>query len=316
MARKKKSRKSRASLTPVVLAALAGFAAGVAVALAAVWHSGLLSVPAHPMQETARVEPPPPAPEVRPSPVPSPAPYPRLPEDAPRVAVVIDDMGRDITRLRELLDIDAPVTIAVLPHLQYSEATAYEAHTGGRDVIMHLPMEPRDPVNDPGAGALLTSMGPGDIREVMDRDLATVPYAIGINNHMGSRFTEDEQGMRTVLETVREKGLFFLDSRTTSRSVGVRLAGELGVRSIGRSVFLDNERDVNYILGQLSETVEIARKTGSAIAIGHPYPETIAALRLVLPGLAADGVAVVRLSELVGDAIPARTASPARALGP
>ncbi|MFQ5737028.1 MAG: divergent polysaccharide deacetylase family protein [Thermodesulfobacteriota bacterium] len=221
----------------------------------------------------------------------------------PKLAIVIDDMGPDIGKLRELMRIGEPLTVAVMPYQRYSRATASEAYDNGLDVLMHLPMEPRDTVtHDPGKGALLVAMTPVEVRRQMEDDLGTVPHVIGVNNHMGSRFTEDTPHMREVLGFIRDKDLFFLDSRTSARSVGIRVAREMGVRNAGRNVFLDNTRDVGYIKGQLLEAVRIAKSRGSAIAIGHPYPETIQALAEALPGLDAAGVRAVRLSELIGHA--------------
>lgn len=222
----------------------------------------------------------------------------------PRVAIVIDDMGSDLKRLRELFKVDAQITVAVLPRLRHSKKTAVEAHDAkGWEVILHLPMEPKgfdagETGKDPGAGALLTSMSLTDVRAQVEEDIKEVPYADGVNNHMGSKFTEDEARMRAVLEVVKGKQLLFLDSRTTARSVAGRVASEMGVRSAERAVFLDNTRDVGYIKGQLKTLAAEARHKGSAIAIGHPYPETITALRESVGALKESGIEVVRLSDL------------------
>lgn len=217
-----------------------------------------------------------------------------------RVAIVIDDMGQDIKKLNELLKIDAPIAIAVLPNLKYSKETAGLAYRSGHEVLLHLPMEPRDSVdNDPGKGALFTAMTSDEVSRQVEDDFRTVPFAIGINNHMGSKFTEDEALMRTVLEVVRRRHLFFLDSRTTSNSVAGRLAREMGLKNAERNVFLDNTRDRTYIKAQIAELAAIAKKRGSAIGIGHPYPETIEALKGSVADLSADGIEFVRLSELL-----------------
>ena len=224
-----------------------------------------------------------------------------VPRKSPRLAIVIDDMGPDIDKLRQLLDVGGPVTVAVMPHQRFSRETANEAYMGGLDVLMHLPMEPQDlKAHDPGKGALLVAMTPPEVRTQIEDGLATIPHAIGINNHMGSRFTENEPLMGEVLDVLRDKDLFFLDSRTSSRSVAIKLATRMGVPNAGRNVFLDNTREVGYIKKQIFEAVRLAKKNGTAIAIGHPYPETIQALRETLPELAASGVRVVRLSEVLG----------------
>ncbi|MEE9614828.1 MAG: divergent polysaccharide deacetylase family protein [Thermodesulfobacteriota bacterium] len=243
------------------------------------------------------VVPPPPPP--RPMPPTPPAPT----KASVRVAFVIDDMGGGMKRLRELAEVSAPVTVAVLPHLRYSKEVAREAHAKGMEVLLHLPMEPRDAVtHDPGEGALLTAMTEDEVRLRTRVAIDAIPYITGVNNHMGSRFTEDERLMRAALDVVGERDFLFLDSRTSNRSVGGRVGRELGVRTVERNVFLDNTRDEEYIRGQVEELVAIARKRGGAIGIGHPYPETIAVLLEMIPALIEDGVEVVRLSDLVAEA--------------
>ncbi len=233
-------------------------------------------------------------------------PSPREPVTAPkkkthaRVAIIIDDMGRDMKRMRELLEVDAPVTVSVLPHLEFSKAVATEAHSRGWEVILHLPMEPRDLENhDPGEGALFIHMSDEEILRELEKDILAVPYIIGANNHMGSRFTEDEQRMSTVLRHFKERGFFFLDSKTTGRSVARSVAERLGVRTAERNIFLDNERDVRYIKGQFEELKQMALKRKKAIAIGHPYPETIRVLKEMVKEFEDDGIRLVKLSGLL-----------------
>ncbi len=281
-------KRSKSNVGVLALVAALGFIVGAAVVLLFASYSGV--------------------PITGPAPAPLPVaeapvkPKPRPPEkpEGPRVAIVIDDLGADLARLKELIEIDAPLTMAVLPHLAHSTESAFEAHTAGRDVIMHLPMEPEDTVvHDPGPGALLVSMTGAEIARAIEDDLGTVPYAIGVNNHMGSRFTADAEGMRAALEVIRDKGMFFLDSRTTPDSVAMSVASDLGIMTVGRSIFLDNTREDGYIEGQIKELVRAAGKNGSAVAIGHPYPETVRTLAKVVPALKSSGVRVVPLSELV-----------------
>ncbi len=281
---------------------LLGFVLGAASILVFLNYRGYF---APPDADYAREAPAPPAmteeaaPEPYTAPAPVPPPVPAHPKG--RIAIVIDDMGPDLSKLRELFEAGGPITIAIMPNQRHSAETAREAAKRGWDVILHLPMEPKDIVdNDPGEGALLTGMSSEEIDAVLQRDFASVPNVIGVNNHMGSKFTEDEEGMRSVLVALKKRGMFFLDSRTSPDSVGGRVARDLGMRSAERSVFLDNTRDVGYIKGQIRELVSIATRKGAAIGIGHPYPETIEALRQTLPAL-GPGIRVVRLSELVND---------------
>lgn len=241
----------------------------------------------------------PPKPEVPPEAVKE-APRPvQPPKEYPKVAIVIDDMGQDLRKLNQLFQLHEPITIAVIPNLRYSRETADRASNKGLEVLLHLPMEPKDlKDNNPGKGALFTRMTQEEIRNAMEKDFKTVPHAIGVNNHMGSKFTENEASMRTVLLVVKKKDMFFLDSRTTPKSVGEKVARELGVKNAGRDVFLDNTREDKYIKGQISELISIARKRGKAIAIGHPYPETIEALKETVSKLNNSGIRVVKLSEL------------------
>lgn len=221
----------------------------------------------------------------------------RIPKS--KVAIVIDDMGQDIRLLRDILEIDAPISIAVLPFLPYSKDVATEAGSKGREVLLHLPMEPKDSNNnDPGKGAVFTDMTEAQVAEQVRRDIEAVPYITGINNHMGSRFTEDERLMRIVLNIAKTKNLFFLDSKTTNKSTAYRLAKKLDIRATSRQVFLDNKEDIHYIKRQILELVEIAKKKGSAIAIGHPHPATIAALKEMVPVLNKD-VDIVTVSSLI-----------------
>ncbi|MFQ5354222.1 MAG: divergent polysaccharide deacetylase family protein [Thermodesulfobacteriota bacterium] len=217
-----------------------------------------------------------------------------------RVAILIDDMGGNLGKLREILSLDSPITISILPHLEHSREVSRIAAMSGREVLLHLPMEPKNRnANHPGPGVLLTEMAGPLIRKTVLEDLEFVPDAVGVNNHMGSRFTEDKAAMRSVFTVLLERGLFFVDSRTTPASIGAVLASETGIRHGERDVFLDNERDLLYIDGQISTLVNTARKRGAAIGIGHPYPETLTALGKMIPILKAEGIEVVPVSELV-----------------
>jgi polysaccharide deacetylase 2 family uncharacterized protein YibQ len=202
----------------------------------------------------------------------------------PRIAIIIDDLGNSKEVDDEVLSIDAPLTVAVLPLLPGSKKTAESASSNGKEVMLHLPMEPLDyPQANPGQGALFTSMDDIAIVTQLYEDIKSVPGAVGVNNHMGSRFTEDRERMRIVLKQIKDHGLYFIDSKTSPKSRNGNMAREIGLKSASRDVFLDNGQDEDYIAGQIEELKSIARKKGSAIGIGHPHPETIAALRKAIP---------------------------------
>ncbi|MFB3073396.1 MAG: divergent polysaccharide deacetylase family protein [bacterium] len=227
-------------------------------------------------------------------------PEPSVPS-GPRVAIVIDDLGVSLKAAQTLLGIPQPLTFAVLPKLTHSREIAEAAAAAGRDVLLHLPMEPLDyPEKDPGPGALFKSMTSEAMVEVLKEDLAAVPKAVGVNNHMGSRLTEDEEVMRLILTMLKERRLFFLDSYTSPRSVVSEVARELGVPTASRHVFLDHEPEgADYVAAQIDRLIAVARRHGEAIGIGHPRPSTIAALQEHLPKLAEAGITVVPLSTLI-----------------
>ncbi|MDH5298629.1 MAG: divergent polysaccharide deacetylase family protein [Desulfobulbaceae bacterium] len=222
------------------------------------------------------VPPPPLPPKAEPRSLPPPA-VPRT--DKPRMALIIDDMGYHNGIGEALLDLKLNLSFAFLPFAPHTEGQLRRARQSGRDILLHLPMEATDPKWDPGPGALFVGMGEEELRRTVESDLAAVPGAIGINNHMGSRFTEDEAAMRSFLTRLAQRHLFFLDSQTSSNSVGLRLAREMGIPAIRRHVFLDNEEDKEKIKKQLDSLILLAKKQGIAVGIAHPHQATLDALR-------------------------------------
>lgn len=216
------------------------------------------------------VPPPPTAPPVAPE---QPPLHPK-----PRVAIIIDDLGQQKKIPEQLLALGLNFSFAFLPHTPFAKELAQQAQARHHDLLLHLPMEPEDSHWNPGAGTLLANMDQETIRQTIDQDLASVPLAVGINNHMGSRFTADRAAMTLFFKTIRERHLFFVDSLTTAKSVGVPLAKELGIKSARRDVFLDNEPETGKTLQQIKTLIALAQKNGSAIGIGHPHPSTLAAL--------------------------------------
>jgi uncharacterized protein len=162
-----------------------------------------------------------------------------------QIAILIDDIGQDMGALHDLLAIDAQLSFAILPYLVHSEEADRTLHRLEREILLHLPMEPQSyPKELPGNGGLFVSMSDNEIRNQFRKDLAAVPYAIGVNNHMGSRFTEDEDKMTIIMTELKNKGLFFVDSRTVKDSKAREAADRIGVRFLARKVFIDN--DQNY----------------------------------------------------------------------
>jgi hypothetical protein len=218
----------------------------------------------------------------------------------PRVAIVIDDVGMNLDLVRRASALPVPLTFSVLPGLPSSAESARIAVKRGREVILHLPMEPDEyPEKDPGPGALLTGMAEEEVERVLGEALRSVPGAKGMNNHMGSRLTTDPEAMRRLVRGIGSRRLYFLDSRTTPASVALQVAREAKLRSASRDVFLDNVEEEGAIREQLERMVRIGRENGSAIAIGHLKEPTIAALGAFLPRLKAAGVEVVPLGSLV-----------------
>jgi polysaccharide deacetylase 2 family uncharacterized protein YibQ len=217
-----------------------------------------------------------------------------------RLAIIIDDMGSSVSEARSLTAIGVPLTFSVIPGLRNYREVALFAESQGIETMVHIPMQSRGwPGRRLEGNGLLVSMDDAELRERVARFLRDIPGAVGANNHMGSEFTEREDKMRSVLETLKSKNLFFVDSVTSDHTTGLRLARELGIKSGRRQVFLDNEQERGYILGQLGQAVNLAKKTGSAIAICHPHSETIATLTSALPGLAGKGITLVPVSQLV-----------------
>jgi uncharacterized protein len=217
-----------------------------------------------------------------------------------RAAIVIDDMGRDLEAARKLLALNYSLTFSVLPYLRYTQATAQEIHHSGREVMLHLPMEPEPSAQiSPGEGAIRIGMNPLEVQRVIQNDLASVPYAAGVNNHMGSRATKDAALMAEVMKTLADHRLYFIDSRTTAASVALEAARRQGLPAFYRAVFLDDTETVPYTLGQLGEFRHTVEREGVALAIGHPHATTIAALEEFLPEFERADIELVAPSQIV-----------------
>ena len=215
-----------------------------------------------------------------------------------RAAVIIDDLGQDLEAARKLLALPYPITFSVLPHLLHSAVTAEEVHRSGREVMLHLPMEP-DSSAQPGKGEIRIGMRASEVERIIAADLASVPYAVGVNNHMGSRATTQVALMGEVMAVLAERRLYFVDSRTTAASVAFDAARRKGLPTFYRSVFLDDTETVTYTSRQLREFRRAIEGQGAALAIGHPYPTTLTALARFLPELEKDDIQLVPASQLL-----------------
>jgi hypothetical protein len=216
------------------------------------------------------------------------------------LAIVIDDIGYSLEAPREFLALGVPLTFSVLPDLPHSRAAAELIARSRREFIIHLPMEPVDyPLHDPGPSPLLLSLDPAQIRHRLDGYLGELPGATGASNHMGSAYTADPGRMAVVQRLLAERQLFFLNSKTTPSSVPAAIARRGRYPYLERDVFLDNERDERLIARALELALVRAQRHGQAIAIGHPYPETVRALHAAWTRASVRGVELVSLSELL-----------------
>ncbi len=218
---------------------------------------------------------------------------------AARVAILFDDAGGSLEHLQAILDLGRPVTVTVLPGLRFSREVALRAEEAGLEVLLHLPLEPEDTRNALGPGGITTAMNDTEIAQVVAADLDQVPGASGINNHEGSRATADERVMRAVLEVVKSRGLFFVDSVTSPRSVAARLATEMQIPTASRAVFLDNQNQADAIRVQLRQVITLALQRKQVVAIGHAIRLTPQVLREVLVEFDRQDIELVPVSSLV-----------------
>ena len=217
----------------------------------------------------------------------------------PQVAIIIDDCGYSEERCKVFLQLPIPVTLSILPMTPHGKQIEADADESGKPVMLHLPMEPDSSEANPGPGAVTTSMSDDAVRAQVEADIDSVGDVPGANNHMGSKATSDPRVMRDVLGVLRERHMFFIDSVTSGQTVGEGLARDLGIPTAERDVFLDNQKDLKYILGQLKETTAVAKRRGTAIAIGHPNASTAQALAQAIPEMQAAGITFVPASTLV-----------------
>ena len=217
------------------------------------------------------------------------------------IAIIIDDLGNQLGAGRRTISLDAPVACAVMPHTSYGNLLAREAHAAGKEVMLHMPMQPMQMDRIAGPGEISLENGVQQVRHILERNLMTVPHAVGINNHMGSLITRHPGHMRWLMQAMRERGdLFFVDSMTTSSSVAYAMAIEGGVPAARRHVFLDDDPSPAAVAAQFARLLEQAKQRGYAIGIGHPYPATLDVLETGFAAVQADtAFRVVPVSRIV-----------------
>ena len=217
------------------------------------------------------------------------------------LAIVIDDIGHNLERLQELLALDATLNYAVLPDIPKADQAARMIQDAGQEYLIHLPMEPEDyPNKNPGPYPLLLSLGLTETRNRLGQYLERLPGAVGASNHMGSAYSANPIHMKLVQDMLARRGKFFLNSKTAPTTVPRKIAGHYQYDYLERDVFLDHDPSKASIARQLAVSIRKAKRTGQAIAIGHPYDSTLYVLRKYLPRLKAAGITLVTLSTLVG----------------
>jgi polysaccharide deacetylase 2 family uncharacterized protein YibQ len=221
-------------------------------------------------------------------------------DSRPILALVIDDLGYSFEPGKAVIELDGDHTYAILPGAAYSEKLALHAHQLGKEVILHLPMQSIRASAAAEPEALNEAMSEDELTGNVHNLLARIPFIRGVNNHMGSHLTEFDFFMRPVMDSIRSynPSFYFLDSRTSPRSVAYSQAREAGLKSISRDVFLDNDRSAEAIQLQFDIWLERARERGSAIAIGHPYASTLKVLQQNLPAVSKE-FQFMRISDLI-----------------
>ena len=215
------------------------------------------------------------------------------------IAIILDDLGMSRARTADAIKLSAPLTLAFLPYASRLPEQTKAARDAGHELLIHVPMEPQGKHGDPGPHALMAHMTQDEILEQLSWDFDRFKHYVGINNHMGSKFTKDPARLAVVFRELKARGLLFIDSRTTADSVAKKLAREIGVPFAERQVFLDNYRSAENVKEGLEKLQSIARKDGAAIGIGHPHKVTLAALAEWLPTLVEKGFVLVPASAIV-----------------
>ena len=218
-------------------------------------------------------------------------------ENTPHVvylSLIIDDLGQTQAGDSRALALPGPVTVAIMPDTPYATEFAREAHHAHKTVILHMPMDPAT-----GPYAWHPDLPIEELEKRLNAALKKVPYAAGINNHMGSRMTAQPQAMAWLVEELQRRRLFLLDSRTSAQTVAAASAQRINLASVSRDVFLDDVRTTEAVTAQLDTAIQLAKKQGSVVLIGHPYPVTLDVLERALPRLKAQGIEWIELRQMI-----------------
>ncbi|UTW11255.1 divergent polysaccharide deacetylase family protein [Marinobacterium rhizophilum] len=219
--------------------------------------------------------------------------------EQPRLLLVIDDVGHSLSAGRNTLALPGPIDCAILPHSTHGSTLAREAHALGKGVMLHAPMANSQQLAL-GPGALTPDLSRAELQRVLRADLDAIPHVVGVNNHMGSLLTSSRQPMEWVMEVLLERGLWFVDSRTTADTLAWQVARERGVPALMRDVFLDHEQTPEFVHRQFRRGLQIAREYGSALLIGHPHRVTLDYLHAALPLLDELGIQRLTVSAFLG----------------
>ncbi len=218
----------------------------------------------------------------------------------PRIAIIIDDLGYRVDAGRRAIALPGPITYGVIPGSPAAGRLALHAHESGKEVLVHLPLQANTDENLHEPVSIELDMSRERVRAVFADALDAVPHAVGVNGHRGSLLTRHPGHMRWLMEEIRAReNLFFVDSYTTHHSVALQIAAEAGVDAVKRDVFLDPDKDPETVAREFERMKRLATRRGQVVAIGHPYPATLALLEAELPHLESEGFELTRVSELV-----------------
>jgi polysaccharide deacetylase 2 family uncharacterized protein YibQ len=217
----------------------------------------------------------------------------------PMISIVIDDLGERLDAGQRVVSLEGPVACAFFAGAAYTDRLARLAHHASKEVMLHLPMQTHSPEWEPLPTSLSMDMLQTELLESVEKQLAAIPYVVGVNNHQGSLLTRHPGHMEWLMAALAQKGLFYVDSRTTAQTVAEMIANENQVRVMRRHVFLDHDISSQQIAFQFERLIKLAKQHGYALAIGHPYPETLALLEQVLPELEYWGVKLVSVETLI-----------------